>query len=81
MATLTFIVARAFSQGWQICAANILHLTTLQAIWLITIVAIIVAPLNVAFGIAAASAVARHCFPGRGIMVTITEIPFSIALN
>jgi sulfate/thiosulfate transport system permease protein len=79
VAPLVFIFARAFSQGWQVYAANILHPMTLHAIWLTTITAIIVVPLNVAFGIAAAWAVAKHSFPGRGVLVTIIEIPFSIS--
>ena len=78
-APMLFIFARAFSQGWQVYAANILHPATLHAIWLTTITAIIVVPLNVGFGIAAAWAVAKHRFPGRGILVTIIEIPFSIS--
>jgi sulfate/thiosulfate transport system permease protein len=78
-APLLFIFVRAFSRGWEIYAANILHPMTLHAIWLTTITAIIVVPLNVAFGIAAAWAVAKHRFPGRGILVTMIEIPFSIS--
>ena len=78
-APMIFIFARAFSQGWQVYAANILHPATLHAIWLTTITALIVVPLNVGFGIAAAWAVAKHRFPGRGILVTIIEIPFSIS--
>lgn len=78
-APMVFIFARAFSQGWQVYAANILHPMTLHAIWLTTITALIVVPVNVAFGIAAAWAVAKHRFPGRGILVTIIEIPFSIS--
>jgi sulfate/thiosulfate transport system permease protein len=79
VAPLAFIFARAFSRGWEVYAANILHPMTLHAIWLTTVTAIIVVPLNVAFGIAAAWAVAKHRFPGRGILVTIIEIPFSIS--
>ena len=78
-APLVYIFVRAFSQGWQVYAANILHPATLHAIWLTTITAIIVVPLNVAFGIAAAWAVAKHRFPGRGLLVTAIEIPFSIS--
>jgi len=79
VAPLAFIFARALSQGWQVYAANILHPMTLHAIWLTTIVALIVVPVNVAFGIAAAWAVAKHRFPGRGLLVTAIEIPFSIS--
>lgn len=78
-APLIYIFARAFSQGWQVYATNILHPMTLHAIWLTTITAIIVVPVNVAFGIAAAWAVAKHRFPGRQLLVTAIEIPFSIS--
>jgi sulfate/thiosulfate transport system permease protein len=78
-APLAYIFARAFAQGWQVYAANILNPMTLHAIWLTTLVAIIVVPLNVAFGIAAAWAVAKHRFPGRGLLVVAIEIPFSIS--
>lgn len=53
-APLVFIFSRAFSQGWQVYAENILSPDTLHAIWLTTLVAIIVVPVNVVFGIAAA---------------------------
>lgn len=78
-APLVFIFVRALSQGWSVYAANILHPMTLHAIWLTTVTALIVVPINVAFGIAAAWAVAKHRFPGRGLLVTIIEIPFSIS--
>lgn len=78
-APLAYIFARALSAGWQVYAANILDPMTLHAIWLTTITALIVVPLNVAFGIAAAWAVAKHRFPGRGLLVTMIEIPFSIS--
>ncbi|MGY6412238.1 MAG: sulfate ABC transporter permease subunit CysW [Alkalilacustris sp.] len=78
-APLVFIFARAFSRGWEVYLSNILHPLTLHAMWLTTLVALIVVPLNVVFGVAAAWAVAKHRFPGRGILVTIIEIPFSIS--
>lgn len=78
-APLVFIFAQAFSQGWRVYAANILNPLTLHAIWLTSVVAVIVVPVNVAFGIAAAWAIAKHRFPGRGLLVTIIEIPFSIS--
>lgn len=79
VAPLAYIFVRAFSEGWRVYAQNILDPATLHAIWLTTMVAIIVVPVNVAFGVAAAWAVAKHRFPGRGILVTVIEIPFSIS--
>lgn len=79
VAPLLYIFARAFGQGWRVYADNLLHPITLHAIWLTTITALIVVPLNIAFGIAAAWVVARFRFPGRSILVTAIEIPFSIS--
>ncbi|MBQ2261402.1 MAG: sulfate ABC transporter permease subunit CysW [Loktanella sp.] len=79
VAPLAYIFVRAFSEGWRVYAQNILDPATLHAIWLTTMVAIIVVPVNVAFGVVAAWAVAKHRFPGRGILVTVIEIPFSIS--
>lgn len=79
VAPLVYIFARALSEGWRVYADNILHPDTLHAIWLTSLVALIVVPINIAFGIAAAWAVAKHRFWGRGILVTMIEIPFSIS--
>ena len=79
VAPLVYIFARALSQGWSVYAANLMDPGTVHAMWLTTITALIVVPVNIAFGIAAAWAVARFRFPGRGLLVTAIEIPFSIS--
>lgn len=79
VAPLAFIFWQAFSEGWQAYLDNILHPTTLHAIWLTSLVAVIVVPLNIVFGVAAAWAIARFSFRGRGILLTAIEIPFSVS--
>ncbi|AJE45849.1 sulfate ABC transporter permease subunit CysW [Celeribacter indicus] len=79
VAPLAFIFARALADGWQVYAANILDPLTLHAMWLTSVVALIAVPVNILFGLAAAWAVAKHRFPGRGLLVTLIEIPFSIS--
>lgn len=79
VAPLAYIFVQAFSQGWQVYAENISHPDMLHAIWLTSITAVVVVPVNVAFGIAAAWAIAKHRFPGRGVLVTLIEIPFSVS--
>lgn len=76
---MAFIFQRALSQGLQIFADNILAPDTLHAIWLTTLVAVIVLPINLGFGIAAAWLIARFTFPGRKVLLTLLEIPFSIS--
>lgn len=79
VAPLAYIFYRAFSEGWAVYLKNILNPQTLHAVWLTAITALIVVPVNIVFGIAVAWAVAKHKFPGRGILVTLVEIPFSIS--
>ena len=76
---LVYIFAAAFAQGWRVYAQNILDPLTLHAIWLTVLVALIVVPINIAFGVAAAWAIARFRFPGRSLLMTAIEIPFSIS--
>lgn len=79
VAPLAFIFWRAFADGWQAYLGHITTPDTLHAIWLTVVVAIIVVPLNIIFGIAVAWTVARFKFPGRGLLMTLVEIPFSIS--
>lgn len=76
---LAFIFTRAFAEGWSAYTANILHPMTLHAIWMTSLTAVIVVPVNIAFGIAAAWVVTKHRFPGRSLLLTAIEIPFSIS--
>lgn len=79
LAPLVFIFWRALTEGWATYIANITDPMTLHAIWLTTLVAVIVVPVNITFGIAAAWLIARFRFPGRRLLVTLIEIPFSIS--
>lgn len=79
VAPLAYIFYRAFSAGWQAYADNILSPDTLHAIWLTTMVALIVVPINITFGVAAAWAITKFRFPGRSVLITLIEIPFSIS--
>jgi sulfate/thiosulfate transport system permease protein len=76
---LALIFASAFAEGWAVYAANILHPDTLHAIFLTVLTAIIVVPINMVFGVATAWAVARYEFPGRRLMISMIEIPFSVS--
>jgi len=73
------IFAQAFSKGVDAYVANILHPETLHAIGLTVLVAVAVVPVNILFGIAAAWAITKFEFPGRKLLLTLIEIPFSIS--
>jgi len=76
---LVYIFVQALSAGWGAYVSNILNPGTLHAIWLTTLVAVIVVPVTVAFGIAAAWLLSKFTFPGRGLLITMIELPFSIS--
>jgi sulfate transport system permease protein len=49
------------------------------AIKLTLIVAAIAVPLNVVFGVAAAWAITKFDFPGKGFLITLIDLPFSVS--
>ncbi|QNH22380.1 sulfate ABC transporter permease subunit CysW [Xanthomonas sp. GW] len=51
----------------------------LAAIRLTLLVTAIVVPLNLVFGVAAAWAVSKHRFPGKRLLVSLIDLPFSVS--
>jgi sulfate/thiosulfate transport system permease protein len=79
VAPVAAIVARAFGDGIAAWWAAIADPETLHAIWMTVLTAVIVLPVNIAFGVAAAWAIARFRFPGRRALLVLIEIPFAIS--
>ena len=79
LAPLGVIFVEAFAKGWQVYVSNIIHPDTIFAIGLTVLTAVVVVPVNVAFGIAAAWAVTRFRFFGRKLLLTLIDLPFSIS--
>ena len=52
---------------------------TLHAIGLTILIAVIVLPFNVAFGIAAAWAIAKFDFRGKSVLITLIDLPFAVS--
>jgi sulfate transport system permease protein len=52
---------------------------TAHAVWLTLVVAPVSVLLNVVFGVAAAWAIARFRFPGRTVLTTLIDLPFSVS--
>ncbi len=78
-APLAVIFTYAFSKGAGAFFGEILKPDTLHAIWLTVLVAIVVVPINMAFGVCVAWLVTKFRFPGRRLLITFVEIPFSIS--
>jgi sulfate/thiosulfate transport system permease protein len=76
---LVAVFAKAFEKGASAYFAAIAEPTARAAIRLTLTVAAIVVPINVVFGVAAAWALAKFEFPGRGLLVTIIDAPFAVS--
>jgi sulfate transport system permease protein len=76
---LVAVFVKAFEKGAAAYVAAIVDPTAMAAIKLTLTVAAIVVPINIVFGVAAAWAVAKFDFPGRGLLVTIIDAPFAVS--
>jgi sulfate/thiosulfate transport system permease protein len=50
-----------------------------SAIQITLLTALIAVPLNIAFGVAAAWLIARFRFPGRSVLISLIDLPFSVS--
>jgi len=70
---------QAFKKGVGPFLENLAKTDFLYAAWLTLLLALITVPINTVFGLCAAWAIARHKFPGRAIVLSIIDLPFSIS--
>ena len=76
---LAAVFSQAFEQGWRAYLAALATPDTKSAVLLTMTVAVLAVPLNTAFGIAAAWAIARFEFPGKRALVTLIDLPFAVS--
>ncbi|MCL4182562.1 MAG: sulfate ABC transporter permease subunit CysW [Burkholderiaceae bacterium] len=76
---LATVFVEAFRKGIAVYLASITEPDALSAIRLTLIAAGISVPLNLAFGIAAAWAIAKFEFRGRNVLLTLIDLPFSVS--
>jgi sulfate/thiosulfate transport system permease protein len=69
----------AFMKGVEPFLNNLTQPDFLHAVKLTVLLALISVPLNTIFGLCAAWAIARHKFPGRALVLSIIDLPFSIS--
>jgi sulfate/thiosulfate transport system permease protein len=73
------VFAQAFASGWKGYAGALKEPDTGSAVRLTLVVALISVPLNVLFGLAASWVIAKFEFPGKAILLTFIDLPFSIS--
>lgn len=76
---LAVVFLTAFQKGMHVYFATFRDPDTLAAIRLTLIAAGIAVPLNLVFGVAAAWVIGKFDFFGKGLLVTLIDIPFSVS--
>ena len=76
---LAAVFVEAFRKGLDVFFGTFADSDARHAIYLTLLVAGISVPLNLAFGLAAAWAVTKHDFPGKSLLLTLIDIPFSVS--
>lgn len=79
MLPLVAVFVEALRRGWGVYIASLWDPDALAAIRLTLLAAAISVPLNLTFGIAAAWAVTKHDFPGKQILISLIDLPFSVS--
>ncbi len=76
---LAVVFGQAFSKGWSVYWAALVEPNALAAIRLTLTAALIAVPLNMVFGLAAAWSIAKFEFPGKSLLITLIDLPFSVS--
>jgi len=73
------VLYEAFLKGPSAYASALADRDTLHAIFLTGTVALISVAVNTVFGVAAAWAVGKYQFPGKSLLITLIDLPFSVS--
>ncbi|MDD1606159.1 MAG: sulfate ABC transporter permease subunit CysW [Methylococcaceae bacterium] len=76
---LVTIFFEAFAKGWEGYTNELTEYNNTAAVKLTLLVALICVPLTTVFGIASAWAIARFEFPGKSLLTTLIDLPFSVS--
>ncbi|HEV8333842.1 MAG TPA: sulfate ABC transporter permease subunit CysW [Steroidobacteraceae bacterium] len=78
-APLITVFATALEKGFELYFSSFKDSDTLAAIRLTLMVAAIVVPMNVIFGIAASWAIAKFEFKGKSFLITLIDLPIAVS--
>ncbi|SER02082.1 sulfate transport system permease protein [Faunimonas pinastri] len=76
---LAIVFTEALRTGVGAWASSIIEPETLHAVWLTVLTALVCVPVNIVFGVAVAWLISRFSFPGRKLLITLVEVPFSVS--
>ncbi|MGF7050228.1 sulfate transport system permease protein [Paenibacillus sp. DS2015] len=76
---LIIVITEALKRGWSVYSMALTDPDALSALKLTLLVALITVPLNTVFGVAAAWAITKFKFRGKGILITLIDLPFAVS--
>ena len=76
---LVAVFVEALAQGVPVYLEALKEAETRSAIGLTVAIALAVLPFNVAFGVAAAWAIAKFEFRGKSLLITLIDLPFAVS--
>lgn len=76
---LALVFTKALADGFGAYLAAIREPVALAAVRLTLLTAAIAVPINLLFGLAAAWAIAKFRFPGKNLLITLIDLPFSVS--
>jgi sulfate/thiosulfate transport system permease protein len=76
---LLAVITEAAREGWSGYASAIASRDTVSAVRLTLLVAVIAVPLSIVFGVAASWCIAKFDFPGKRLLLTLIDLPFSVS--
>jgi len=76
---LVVVFVEAFREGARVYFAALAEPEALAAIRLTVLTAAICVPLNTAFGLVAAWSITKFNFPGKSVLLTLIDLPFSVS--
>lgn len=76
---LAAVFSQAFEKGLTVYLEALREPDTLSSIKLTLLTAAVTVPLNLLFGVSAAWAIAKFSFPGKGLLITLIDLPFSVS--
>jgi len=76
---LAAVFVQALEKGWAAYLGALREPDTLSAVRLTLLTAVCCVPANLFFGVVAAWALAKFSFPGKSLLITLIDLPFSVS--
>ncbi len=76
---LAAVFSQAFEKGVAVYLAAINEADSWSSIRLTLITAAVAVPLNLVFGVIASWGIAKFSFPGKNLLITLIDLPFSVS--